>query len=338
MQDDNLMDRFDGSQTRRSRARDGVVAILIASIALLATEGAAIRKAGEQLHAGAERQVLLALGGPAGWLADRLPLHAAVARLTSSLSPDQELADVGGFDSLGAATAAAGPPLATASAFDPVAIGAAPLPRRPLHTLLVTGDSLSTPLDLDVARRLSGDGVRVLREPHLGTGISKSDLLDWGRLSATQAKADHPDAVVVFIGANEGFPMRGPAGHSISCCGADWAAIYANRARRMMDTYRRVARARIYWISVPTPREAARRRIERVVNAAIDVAAEPWRDDIRIVDAVAMFTPGERYRDAMAVRGRDELVRASDGIHLNRVGARLLAARVLETLARDFRY
>ena len=102
--------------------------------------------------------------------------------------------------------------MVTRDAFDSTMLGAPPPPRRALHTLLVTGDSLSTPLDLQMARGLAPAGVRVLREPHLGTGISKTDLVDWGRLSTSQVHADRPDAVVVFIGANEGFPMPGPIG------------------------------------------------------------------------------------------------------------------------------
>ena len=46
--------------------------------------------------------------------------------------------------------------------------------RSELETLLVTGDSLSTPLDTELARRLAPDGVEVIRDPHLGTGISNS--------------------------------------------------------------------------------------------------------------------------------------------------------------------
>ncbi len=50
-----------------------------------------------------------------------------------------------------------------------------------------------------------------MRDVHVGTGISKTDLLDWGKLAAKQVGKDEPDAVVVFIGANEGFPMPGAA-------------------------------------------------------------------------------------------------------------------------------
>jgi hypothetical protein len=206
-----------------------------------------------------------------------------------------------------------------------------------LNRLLVTGDSMSQGLDLDLAQALAPSGVQVTRDPHPGTGISKPILVDWGRLSTHQVAVYHPDAVVVFIGANEGFSMPDGRGHQIACCGVDWATIYANRVRQMMSTYRQGGRATVYWLTLPAPREAARAQIARVVNAAIEVAAEPWRADVRVLDMVPIFTPGFVYRDSMPVSGEPTLVRQSDGIHLNDAGASLAAKVVLAALAQDFR-
>ena len=52
--------------------------------------------------------------------------------------------------------------------------------------------------------------------------------------------------------------MKGAGGREVECCGADWAAAYANRVRPMMNTYRQKGAARVYWVTLPTPR--ARRR------------------------------------------------------------------------------
>jgi hypothetical protein len=50
----------------------------------------------------------------------------------------------------------------------------------------------------------------------------------------------------------------------------------------------------------------------------------------------AIFTPGNKYRDAMTVNGREQLVRQSDGVHLNGTGSRLAADDVIEALRQDF--
>ena len=147
---------------------------------------------------------------------------------------------------------------------------------------------------------------------------------------------NHPQAVVVFIGANEGYPLPAAGGKQVSCCGPDWAAAFANRARQMMNTYRQGGAAKVYWLTVPTPRDPARQRIAHAVNRAIEVAAQPWADQVRIVDTVPIFTPGERYRDAMEIDGKQEIVRESDGIHLNEAGSSLLAEHVQQRIDEDF--
>jgi hypothetical protein len=337
--DDNLMERFDLEGANRFRARDGIVAIAIAAVVLVLCAGASVKKAGEEMSPGIGRDIVLAVGRPAAWVADRLPFHSASHTLTAWLSPESNLSGPGGFQGSASQNAAAGAATVapvTPDAFEPAQIGAPTPPRRRLHTLLVTGDSMSQPLDLDLARTLTGEGVHVIRDPHIGTGISKSILVDWGKLAVSQVRRDHPDAVVVFIGANEGFSMPGPGGRSVDCCSAEWAAIYATRVRQMMNTYRQNGAAHVYWLTLPTPRETARAKIALVVNAAVEVASDPWRAQVRVIDTVPTFTPGDRYRDAMTIGGQPTIVREADGIHLNNAGSSLAAKLVLAAIDRDF--
>jgi len=329
------MDRFEAN-ARRFSARDAIVVVLVALGVLVLFQGASITGTGEKLEPGPQREAVLAVGKPAGRVASALPLQKAAARLTSGLSPDDELDERAGFEIAGTAASPAEVPVVTPDAFTPESLGAR-APRRRLERVLVTGDSLSTPLDLELARELAGKA-EVIREPRLGTGISKTEIVDWGKLSATQAQKYRPDAVVVFIGANEGFALKDPAGAEQECCGARWAAIYANRARRMINSFRQSGRAHVYWVNVMTPRDPRRASISNAVNAAIDVAAQPWRSQVDVIDAGAIFTPGRRYRDSMPIDGRTVLVRDSDGIHLNVAGAGFLARTLLERLSRDFEF
>ena len=103
-----------------------------------------------------------------------------------------------------------------------------------------------------------------------------------------------------------------------------------------MDTYRRDGDARVYWLTLPAPRDPARQKVARVVNAAIAVAAQPYRSQVRVIDSSAIFTPGGRYRAAMTVKGRETLVREPDGVHLNEAGAGVALDVLLERLRADF--
>lgn len=310
--------------------------VALATVLLLLFAGNAVESAGNQMDRGVERSIVLAIGEPAGWVAEKLPFEDAADSALAALSPDDDL-DGQGFDApTESEPARRGIAPITRDQFDPTELGVKAKAPRELKTLLVTGDSLSIPLDSELAKRLTDEGVKVERDPHVGTGISKSGVVDWAKLSTKHVRDLEPQATVVFIGANEGFPLPKPGGGEVECCGPDWAVIYAGRVRRMMNTYRQGGAARVYWLLVPLPRDAARREVQRSVNAAFEVAAQPWRSHVRLLDLAEVFTPGGRYRDAMEVDGRKQIVREADGNHLNRKGAEVAAGVVLESVRKDF--
>ena len=333
--DDNMMDRFDAGGTRRFRARQGVIAILVCGVILALAVGPSIRRQGQEEVSSVGKAAVLAVGDPANALSQLLPLHSGASDITAWLQPSLNLNGYGGFSySLAAST---GVPPVTADQFSPASIGApAPAPQK-LSTVLVTGDSMSEPLDQYVAQTLDPDGVKVIQDPHIGTGISSTLLVNWESLARYQVAHDHPDAVVMFIGANDGYAMPGPGGTTVSCCGVAWATIYANRVRQMMNTYRQDGVAHVYWLTLPTPRDPTRAKIANVVNAAITVAAEPWADQVSVLDTVPIFTPGDRYRDAMTIKGQRTIVRESDGVHLNNAGSALESRYVIAAIRRNFR-
>ena len=334
--DDSRMSRFEQRGARTFRARDGLISIAVAVTLLILAVGPSIRKAGEQMSPGIGRSVVLLVGRPAAAIADSLPFARLAHDATAWLSPDRSVSGFPGFAQPVAAIAGTPPPV-TSDAFDPATLGLPAAPRRALTRLLITGDSLSQPLDQFLARRLAGR-VTVAQDPHLGTAISNTFIVDWAQLAESQVTHDHPQAVVVFIGANEGFPMPGPGGAQVSCCSREWAALYASRVRRMMDTYRQQGVARVYWITVPAVRDPARQKIVRAVDAAVEVAAQPWADQVRIIDTIPVFTPRGVYRDAMPIVGSETIVRQSDGIHLNDAGSSYLADIVTSVLRNDWTF
>jgi lysophospholipase L1-like esterase len=334
--DDAPRTLIDLSKARRYDVRQLLKAIGLVCVLLFVTAGPGIREAGEEMEPGLERTLVLAVGEPAGALGDVLPLHEVADEATAWLSTEDDLGEGGGFSAVAAQSGEPGAvqPVGP-EAFDPSALGR-PAPPLELRKLLVTGDSLAMPLDAILARRLADRGVEVARDPHIGTGVSKDILLDWAKQAEQHAEKEQPDAVVMFIGANEGFPLRNAEREEVECCGPEWAALYATRVRTMMNTYRRDGAARVYWLTVMTPNDGEEAEIARVVNAGIFAAAAPYRAHVRVLDMVPLFTPGFRYRASMPVDGEDTIVRESDGIHLNDRGSELAADTVMAALERDF--
>src|SRR4029077_18207176 len=125
----------------RFRARDAVVSVLVTAIVLILAEGPSILKTGREMTSGIGRDSVMAVAHPADWLARQLPLVKLAHTTTSWLNPEANLG--GGTFATPAALAAGQVPPVTPSAFSPQSLGQRPATRRPLRTLLVTGDSMS---------------------------------------------------------------------------------------------------------------------------------------------------------------------------------------------------
>jgi hypothetical protein len=196
---------------------------------------------------------------------------------------------------------------------------------RPL-TLLATGDSMVQLVDHRLTDRLRPRGVRVRSDARISTGISKPFMLDWVALARRQALARRPNVTVVFLGANEGFPIAGA-----QCCDRPWVERYAGRVKRMIASYRRRGAARVYWLTLPAPRKANFARVFRAVNAALRLARPALRGAGRIIDTGRVFTPGGRFRSTIGGR----VVRQPDGVHLTTRGASIAAGLVIRAMRRD---
>ena len=190
--------------------------------------------------------------------------------------------------------------------------------------LLATGDSMIQVVDVHLKRRLARKRVRVRSDARVSTGISKPFLLDWVRHARRQA-ARRPAATVMFLGANDGFPIGG-----VNCCSDAWIDRYAERAERMMRSYSRGGAGRVYWLTLPVPRPGQWKAIYRSVNVAIKRAAARVGDSVRVIDTAEYFTPSG-YRSTK----RGVTVRQADGIHLNGRGASMAAGLVARAMRRD---
>ena len=85
----------------------------------------------------------------------------------------------------------------------------------------------------------------------------------------------------VYIGANDGFALPTRGGRLANCCGPAWIRAFAGRARAMMAAYRRGGAGRVYWFTLPAPRDPAAAAIFRAINEAYAEAAASFPADVR---------------------------------------------------------
>ena len=197
--------------------------------------------------------------------------------------------------------------------------------------LLMTGDSMIQVVD-DMERDRLAPRRKVIEEAHVSTGLSKAGIfgLNWMHHAKAQARSIHPDATVVWIGPNEGFPIDGA-----SCCGAAWIKGYAARARSMMRSYRRGGFAVVYWLTLPIPRSAKLAHVMRAVNRAILRARRAAGPGVHVIDMRRTFTPHNRFQQRACYRGRCFDARQPDGVHLSLPGSRVAADIIARRLRAD---
>jgi hypothetical protein len=202
--------------------------------------------------------------------------------------------------------------------------------------VLATGDSMIQIIDGDLQRRLARLGpIRVRSDAHISTGISKPFMFDWVSHARATAHGIRPDATVMFLGANDGFPMGTPAGPRANCCDAAWVREYARRARRMMRSYARGGRGTVYWLLLPAPRGQNFARVFRPVNRALRQAARSFPGVVHLIDLGRTFTPHGRFRQTMIWHGRRVSVRQADGVHLSIAGASIASELIVRRMRHD---
>jgi lysophospholipase L1-like esterase len=201
--------------------------------------------------------------------------------------------------------------------------------------LLAAGDSEMQILDTFIAQDANRYGVGVTSDARISTGLTNSFFFDWPRHAHAEVASLQPDATVFFIGANDGFSVRDPHGHQISCCGADWSAGYASLVAQMMRIYLRGRGGRVYWFVLPTPRPGNFQRLFNAVNKGIRSAARRLPGRVALIDANAFFTPGNRYRNYMVYHGHGFVIHEPDGIHLSTAADKIDASLVVRRLLQD---
>ena len=216
-----------------------------------------------------------------------------------------------------------------------VTAAAAPAARAASHgRVLATGDSMIQIVDGFLAQSLEPQHFRVRSDAHIGTGISKPFQLDWVAHARHMARVYRPTASVVFLGANDGFPLR-LAGKRRDCCGPRWREAYARRAQAMMHSLSRGGTRTVYWLTLPAARPRGWNHVYQSVDKALAVAAEREGGAVRLLDMGAVFTPSGHFQQTIVRGGRRISVRQADGIHLNVAGARIAARVVVRRMRAD---
>ena len=202
--------------------------------------------------------------------------------------------------------------------------------------LLMAGDSMTEaagPALLDASERTGV--IDATHELRYSSGLTRPDYFDWPARLATLLAERDPEAVVVFMGANDAQGIQTPSG-PVSFGTDAWVAEYRARVAAVMDLLTADGRT-VYWIGQPVMRESGYDGRMALLTRIYREEAER-RHDVRFLDTRATFSgPDGGYSAYLPdAAGRPVLVRRDDGIHLTPAGADRLVALVMQAIATDW--
>jgi hypothetical protein len=185
--------------------------------------------------------------------------------------------------------------------------------------------------DILLRETAADPNVRVIKAFRSGTGLARPDVFDWMQEYPAMIGSEHPDAVIVAIGANDGqgFVENG----KVLTFGSDaWMQVYQDRISSFLSLLTQDG-ATVVWVGLPPMKSAQYNEKAAVINriAYTVVSRTPqatwWNPLPYIGDETG------RYREFQTTPdGRTTRLRAPDGIHLSDEGAMLLSSALINWL------
>ncbi|MEZ4482491.1 MAG: DUF459 domain-containing protein [Dehalococcoidia bacterium] len=224
-------------------------------------------------------------------------------------------------------------PAPPAKADEPEPLLRAPSVDDPLR-LWAGGDSMSSAFGPALARMASETGlVAAAYDAELSSGLTRPDFFDWPAHFAEIATASQPEVFVILLGANDAQAIRAADGTVYQPETAGWIAEYRNRVQRVMTTLDAPGRV-VIWVGLPIMETEGFSRRMAVQNEIYREEAAR-RKHVEYFDAWDLLGEDGRYSAFLDVEGTQQAVRTTDGVHLTKAGAELLARAVLQRIAVD---
>ena len=207
----------------------------------------------------------------------------------------------------------------------------APSAAAPLQVLTV-GDSLGIDFGQTLVNDLAATGVvHAVLDGHIDTGLARPDYFDWqAELQADLARYQ-PQAVVVFIGAND--PQNFIDGGSALAYGTPaWSDAYARRVGAFMDAATS-AHARVLWVGMPPMADPTLNAKMQVLNAIYQSQASAHPGVTYFPSWTALSGGQGGYAAFLPdASGNEVTVREPDGTHIAPAGAERLARAAIAAL------
>ncbi len=263
-------------------------------------------------------QTIRGTGESAGQTVDTI--DAVVASTTTTRRPPPSTTTAAAVpDATTTTTTTTSPyPIRVATDADPLRLLAAGDSQLEFLGQALSTEGSSRPLAVDVKFRIS-------------TGLARPDYFNWPAELLSIIEASDPEAVLLFMGANDHQDMADSDGNRIVRDTPEWEAEWSHRLEITFDLLEADNR-HVFWVTQPPMRDSGLDEAMEVLNSLSAPLIES-REFVTSIDIWEMFG-GD---DGFSIRvdspvGTSTKARVSDGVHLSRSASSWVADLVFNRL------
>jgi len=198
-------------------------------------------------------------------------------------------------------------------------------------SVFVGGDSQAEYLGNAVTTE-SGFDLTVEVQHEISTSLARPDYFNWPARLAEIVNDQAPEAVVLFIGANDHQDMADDDGNRLVEGTAEWQFEWSRRLAITFDLLEDDDR-HVFWVTQPPMRDG---ELDSGINEINDLAAAVIadRDFVSAIDIWPLFGGESGFSERVTGPGGDEIrARIDDGVHLTRAASSWVADMVFEDMA-----
>ncbi len=197
--------------------------------------------------------------------------------------------------------------------------------------VLIVGDSMMKSVAREFKKECARKDLSSEFFTSIGSGLARLDLLDWHKKTKELIEEHKPSLVLVMMGANDNQAMQG-AGAGVPFGVSGWEIEYGRRCGKMMDIIIDSGVSKVVWFGLPCMREKKLDEDARLISRVVKQQAAA-RPEVSYISTYKMFSKKGKYSAYIIQKSGMPLdVRAADGVHLNRNGAKYLVDNVSKTI------
>ena len=203
-------------------------------------------------------------------------------------------------------------------------------------SVFVGGDSQAEYLG-DAITTESGLPLTVAVQHEISTSLARPDYFNWPARLAEVVEEQDPEAVVLFIGANDHQDMADSEGNRLVEGSEEWQREWSRRLAITFDLLEDDDR-HIFWVTQPPMRDGdLNAGIDQINDLAAAVIAD--REFVTAIDIWPLFGGESGFSERVASPdGADVRARIDDGVHLTRAASSWVADMVFDAMARTWEF